>query len=72
MDRLLAVSQISSFKNDLDGIDFDWEYPSVPDMNWLPPSSPDEAPNYLKFICLMRSKLPNNQSPSPLQLRNGT
>jgi GH18 family chitinase len=30
-------------RNDLDGIDFDWEYPGVPDMNWLPPSSPREV-----------------------------
>jgi hypothetical protein len=30
-------------QNELDGIDFDWEYPGVPDMTWLPPSSADEV-----------------------------
>jgi chitinase len=30
----------------------------VPDMDWLPRSSPEEAPNYLAFLELMRSKLP--------------
>jgi hypothetical protein len=45
-------------KNDLDGVDFDWEYPSVPDMDWLPRSSPDEGPNYAEFLRLVRSKLP--------------
>jgi chitinase len=27
-------------------------------MNWLPKSSYDEGPNYLAFLQLMRSKLP--------------
>jgi chitinase len=43
----------------LDGIDFDWEYPSVPDMPWLPKSSPNEASDYLEFLRLVRKKLPN-------------
>jgi GH18 family chitinase len=46
-------------QNNLDGIDFDWEYPGVPDMNWLPPSSKNEGPDYAEFLKLMRYKLPN-------------
>jgi chitinase len=31
-------------------------------MNWLPPSNPDEGPNYLEFLKLVRSKLPASKS----------
>jgi hypothetical protein len=57
-ERLAASLVNFVLQNDLDGIDFDWEYPGVPDMTWLPPSSPDEAPNYLEFLKLVRLKLP--------------
>jgi hypothetical protein len=60
-NREKLASNLAKFvlQNKLDGIDFDWEYPGVPDMNWLPPSSPDEAPNYAAFLKLMRRKLPD-------------
>ena len=60
-NRERMASSLADFilNNDLNGIDFDWEYPSVPDMTWLPPSSANEAPDYLDFLRLMRSKLPN-------------
>ncbi|KAF2664250.1 hypothetical protein BT63DRAFT_418375 [Microthyrium microscopicum] len=59
--RERLASSIADFilQHNLDGVDIDWEYPSVPDMPWLPPSSPDEAPNYLAFLELLRSKLPH-------------
>jgi chitinase len=59
-NRERLASSLADFviRNNLDGIDFDWEYPGVPDMNWLPPSSPDEGSNYLEFLKLVRSKLP--------------
>jgi chitinase len=59
-NRERLATSIANFilQNDLDGVDFDWEYPGVPDMKWLPPSSPDEGPNYLEFLKLVRSKLP--------------
>jgi GH18 family chitinase len=58
-NRERLASSITDFiiQNDLDGVDIDWEYPNVPDMPWLPPSSPDEGPNYLDFLQLLRSKL---------------
>lgn len=60
-NRERLATNLANFitQNDLDGIDFDWEYPGVPDMNWLPHSSPDEGINYAQFLILMRSKLPN-------------
>jgi chitinase len=59
-NRERLASNLVNFilNNDLDGIDFDWEYPSVPDMDWLPRSSPDEGPDYVAFLRLVRSKLP--------------
>lgn len=62
--REAFAANIADFvlKNNLDGIDIDWEYPGVPDMNWLPRSSPDEGPNYLEFLKLLRAKLPPNKS----------
>ncbi|RKL16563.1 hypothetical protein BFJ68_g5178 [Fusarium oxysporum] len=39
--------------HDLDGVDFDWEYPG---------GSPDEPGNYLKFLQLVKSKLPSDKS----------
>ncbi|KAF2416034.1 glycoside hydrolase [Tothia fuscella] len=57
-ERLAASLANIVIENNLDGIDFDWEYPGVPDMTWLPPSSPDERPNHVEFLKLVRSKLP--------------
>ena len=41
--------------NNLDGVDFDWEYPGAPDIPSAP-SQPSDAPNYLKFLTTMKSK----------------
>jgi chitinase len=58
-DRLATSLSNFILQEGLDGIDFDWEYPSVPDMPWLPSSSLNEAPDYLEFLRLVRQKLPN-------------
>jgi GH18 family chitinase len=49
-------------KKNMDGIEFDWEHPSVPDMDWLPKSDPREASNYLPILKLMGKKFPADKS----------
>lgn len=48
--------------NNLDGLDFDWEYPSAPDIPDIPMGSPEEGQNYLEFLELVRSRLPSGKS----------
>ncbi|EWZ84453.1 hypothetical protein FOWG_12248 [Fusarium oxysporum f. sp. lycopersici MN25] len=50
--------------HDLDGVDFDWEYPGpqAPDLPNILKGSPDEPGNYLKFLQLVKSKLPSDKS----------
>ncbi|EMT66128.1 Killer toxin subunits alpha/beta [Fusarium odoratissimum] len=57
--------------HDLDGVDFDWEYPDyafltfhpqAPDLPDIPKGSLDEPANYLKFLQLVKSKLPSDKS----------
>ncbi len=45
----------------LDGVDFDWEYPSA-DIPGVPLGSPDEGPNYLAFLKTVRALLPTGVS----------
>jgi chitinase len=39
-------------------VDFDWEYPGAPDIPGIPPGSPQDGPNYLAFLKLVRAALP--------------
>ncbi|KAK0705051.1 hypothetical protein B0H67DRAFT_498289 [Lasiosphaeris hirsuta] len=48
--------------HNLDGLDFDWEYPGAPDIPGVPAGSDSEAPNYLKFLQMVRSRLPSGKS----------
>lgn len=48
--------------NNLDGVDFDWEYPGAPDIPGIPPGSEDDGPNYLAFLQLVRKYLPTGKS----------
>lgn len=43
----------------LDGVDFDWEYPSEPDIEGIPAGSDDEADNYLEFLKEVKEALPS-------------
>jgi chitinase len=45
-------------KNNLDGVDFDWEYPGATDIAGTPPGSPQDGTNYLAFLTVLRTKLP--------------
>lgn len=50
--------------NDLDGVDFDWEYPGAPDIEGIPAGSDDEGDNYAAFLSVVRSKMPAGKSVS--------
>ncbi|KAK2616771.1 hypothetical protein QQS21_000383 [Conoideocrella luteorostrata] len=44
-------------RHDLDGVDFDWEYPGATDIPGTPAGSADEAFNYYKFLVVVRELL---------------
>jgi GH18 family chitinase len=48
----------------LDGLDFDWEYPSAPDNQGtgIPPGNVEDGENYFQFLTLLRAKLPKGKS----------
>jgi GH18 family chitinase len=43
--------------NNLDGVDFDWEYPGATDIDGSEPGTPDDGPNYLEFLKILRDTL---------------
>jgi hypothetical protein len=63
-NRDTFVDNLVSFMShhNLDGLDFDWEYPGAPDIPDITPGSPDEGNNYLAFLELLRAWLPSGTS----------
>ncbi|KAK3956166.1 hypothetical protein QBC32DRAFT_251260 [Pseudoneurospora amorphoporcata] len=59
-NRLKMATNIANFikEHDLDGVDIDWEYPGAPDIPDIPPASPDDGPNYLAFLVVLKNLLP--------------
>ncbi|OTA07931.1 GH18, chitinase CHI18-8 [Trichoderma parareesei] len=49
-------------RENIDGFDFDWEYPGAPDIPDVPPGSASEGDNYLNFLSLLRSRLSKDKS----------
>ncbi|KAK1756786.1 hypothetical protein QBC47DRAFT_443416 [Echria macrotheca] len=43
--------------NNLDGVDFDWEYPGATDIEGSDPGSPEDGPNYYRFLSTLRGLL---------------
>ncbi|KAH6641888.1 class V chitinase-like protein [Chaetomium tenue] len=58
-NRLKFARSVASVvqQYNLDGVDFDWEYPGA-DIPGIPPGSASDGPNYLAFLKTMRSLLP--------------
>ncbi len=59
-NRNTFIANIIAFvkKWDLDGVDFDWEYPGAIDIPGIPAGSADEGINYLLFLWLLKLQLP--------------
>ncbi|KFY44344.1 hypothetical protein V494_01528 [Pseudogymnoascus sp. VKM F-4513 (FW-928)] len=58
-----AINAVAFLKaNNLDGLDFDWEYPGAPDIPDIPAGSADEGANYLAFLKLVKTIMPSTAS----------
>ncbi|KAH8806182.1 class V chitinase-like protein, partial [Xylogone sp. PMI_703] len=55
-----VVDVINQFN--LDGVDFDWEYPGAPDIPGITPGSPEDGANYLAFLTTLRGILPSGKT----------
>ncbi|GLA06504.1 hypothetical protein AnigIFM60653_007442 [Aspergillus niger] len=60
-NRDTLVQNVVDFldKYDLDGVDFDWEYPGEPDIEGIPAGSDEDGSNYLEFLIALREALPS-------------
>ncbi|SPO00349.1 related to chitinase [Cephalotrichum gorgonifer] len=65
-NREKFASNVAAFvkKHNLDGVDFDWEYPGADDIPGTSPGSPEDGPNYVAFLKLVKSKLGKDKSVS--------
>jgi chitinase len=50
--------------NNLDGLDFDWEYPGAPDIPGIPRGDPGDGERYHQFLKEVREKLPSEKTVS--------
>ncbi|KAK7178764.1 chitinase [Paraphaeosphaeria sporulosa] len=58
-NRATLASNIAKFVTDngLDGVDFDWEYPSAPDIPGIPPSTIEAGDQYKLFLQTVKRRL---------------
>lgn len=59
-NRLTFANNIVDFvnKNNLDGVDFDWEYPGADDIEDSDKGTAEDGPNYLEFMKMVKRRLP--------------
>ncbi|KAJ5097138.1 hypothetical protein N7456_007859 [Penicillium angulare] len=64
--RATFAKNVVDFANqhNLDGLDFDWEYPGATDIRGVPPGSPEDGTNYLEFLKLVKAALPDDKTVS--------
>ncbi|KAF1732354.1 Killer toxin subunits alpha/beta [Beauveria bassiana] len=48
--------------NDLDGVDWDWEYPDEPDIPGIPPGTLDDQVGFYLFFQELRKKMPEGKT----------
>lgn len=60
-NRVTLANNIAAFINDngFEGVDFDWEYPSAPDIPDIPPGAVESGRQYLDFLKAVKRRLPN-------------
>jgi chitinase len=59
-NRITLANNVAQFVNDnnLDGVDFDWEYPSAPDIPGIPASVKEAGKQYLEFLKAVKRRTP--------------
>lgn len=48
--------------NNLDGVDFDWEYPGATDIDGSDPGTPEDGDNYLNFLTLVKRRFKSSKT----------
>ena len=63
-NRELFVTRAANFivYHDLEGVDFDWEYPGASDIPGIPPGNKGDGDRYLEFLKLVYNKLPSEKT----------
>ncbi|KAH8429504.1 uncharacterized protein LDX57_007166 [Aspergillus melleus] len=63
-NRQVFADNVVNFiqEHNLDGVDFDWEYPGAPDIPGIPPGDKNDGANYVKFIKIVRKALPTGKT----------
>lgn len=63
-NREIFANRVVEFAidNNLDGVDFDWEYPGATDIDGSEPGSEQDGEDYLAFLKLVRDKLPSDKT----------
>lgn len=66
VNRQTLVTNIVNFlaKYDLDGVDWDWEYPNEPDIPGIPKGTEAETTGYFLLLDELKMKLPSNRTVS--------
>ncbi|KAK5652624.1 hypothetical protein OQA88_10217 [Cercophora sp. LCS_1] len=59
-NRLAFATNVVEFvkKHNLDGVDFDWEYPGADDIEGSDPGTAVDGQNYLEFMRMVKRRLP--------------